>query len=101
MEDVVCAAQRNMATRMTIQFQERYNFQHERMSGEAIRVKRARKQRAMCGFKMDGDHVKKQPRLVLPLNASAPKSKVTISSNSHPYQLSIVITSIALPVEAF
>ncbi|KAK7335554.1 hypothetical protein VNO80_27460 [Phaseolus coccineus] len=78
MEDLVCAAHRNMATRMTIQFQERYNFQHERMSGEAIRVKRARKQRAMCGFKLDRDHVKKQPRLALPLNASAPKSKVQI-----------------------
>ncbi|KAL9322547.1 hypothetical protein ACSQ67_010600 [Phaseolus vulgaris] len=99
MEDVVCAAQRNMATRMTIQFQERYNFQHERMSGEAIRVKRARKQRAMCGFKMDGDHVKKQPRLVLPLNASAPKSKVEIHTISEdPMLANYVPVYVMLPL---
>jgi len=84
MEDLVCAAQRNMATRMTLQFQERYSFQHERVSGEAIRVERARKQSATYGFKLDPGHLKKLPPLALPLQASASQSKVTISSDSRP-----------------
>ncbi|QCE09577.1 beta-amylase [Vigna unguiculata] len=87
MEDLVCATQRNMGTRMTFQFQERYNFQHERMSGEAIRVERARKQSASYGFKLDGGHVKKRSRLGLPLKASPAKSKEQIHSISEDQML--------------
>ncbi|KOM43971.1 hypothetical protein LR48_Vigan05g157600 [Vigna angularis] len=58
------------------------------MSGEAIHVDRARKQRPY-GFKFDSCHVKNQLRLRLPLKASTAQFKVTISSNSHPYQLNI------------
>ena len=55
---------------MALQFQ-LYNFQRERMSGEAIPV-----DRATYGFKLDRCHVNKQLRLRLPLKASAAQFQV-------------------------
>ncbi|KOM43972.1 hypothetical protein LR48_Vigan05g157700 [Vigna angularis] len=71
-----------MGTKVTFQFQERYNFQQERMSGEAIRVERARKQSVSHGFKLDDGHVKKQSRLGLPFKALPAKFKEQIHSIS-------------------
>ncbi|XP_020207464.1 beta-amylase isoform X1 [Cajanus cajan] len=85
MENVVCAAQRN-GTRITLQFQERYNFQHHGMSstGGAIRVERARKPNSTHGFKLNHGLRKKQPGLGVPLKAATAESEArsqTISTD--------------------
>ncbi|KAH1222486.1 Beta-amylase [Glycine soja] len=74
MENIVCVAQRiNMGTRITFQLEERYNLQHGMSgAGGAIRVERARKQRATThGFKLDRGLVKKQRRVGVPFKAAA------------------------------
>ncbi|CAJ1956384.1 unnamed protein product [Sphenostylis stenocarpa] len=99
MDNIVCAAQRNMGTRMTFQFQERYNSQHERMPGEVIRAEKARKQRVTHGFKLDRSHVKKQPRLGLPFKAATAESELQIRTISEdPMLANYVPVYVMLPL---
>lgn len=77
MENVVCAAQCGMGTKITLQFQERYNLQHgiSRRYG-AICVERARKPRTThCFFKLDCGHLKKERGVRVTLKAETYESK--------------------------
>ncbi|KAL2331802.1 hypothetical protein Fmac_019383 [Flemingia macrophylla] len=81
MENVVCAAHRNvLGTRITHQFQERYSFHHG--TGGAIRVERARKPNKTHGFKLDRSIVNKQRVVEVPLKAATDQSEAPIRTFS-------------------
>ncbi|RZB83633.1 beta-amylase-like [Glycine soja] len=101
MENVVCAAQCGMGTKITLQFQERYNLQHgmSRRYG-AICVERARKPRTThCFFKSDCGHLKKERGVRVTLKAETAESKEQIhTSYKDPMLASYVPVYVMLPL---
>ncbi|TKY48774.1 Beta-amylase protein [Spatholobus suberectus] len=90
-----------MGTRITLHFQERYNFQHGMSgTGEAIRVQRARKpRRTYCFFKLDCGHVKKQRGVGLALKAATAESEAqTQTISKDPMLANYVPVYVMLPL---
>ncbi|KAK7402015.1 hypothetical protein VNO78_13949 [Psophocarpus tetragonolobus] len=97
MEKILCAAQGNLGTRITFQFQERYNFHHGMSgAGGAIRVERARKPRATHGFKLNRQNIKQRVRV--PLKAAAETEAHVHTISKDPMLANYVPVYVMLPL---